>query len=112
MRIALKAVAAMTMVVTLTACSNEGKVDQSLNSVMKQSVANAFALQSNQHLTNVPGLFVASIDGTMSGNPWDAQGRRYVPQLQLLCRGRASEVLRSEEHTYELQSLIRISNDV
>lgn len=89
----LKAITAMTMAVALIACTNEGKVDQSLNSMMKQSVANAFALPSNQHLTNVPGLFVASIDGTVSGNHWDAQGRRYTPQLMLLCRGRESEVL-------------------
>lgn len=93
MSIALRAVTAMTMVVALMACTNEGKVDQSLNSVMKQSVAKAFALPSNQHLTNVPGYFAASIDGAMSGNHWNAQGRRYAPQLLLVCRGRESQVL-------------------
>ncbi len=93
MSIALRAVAAMTMIAALSACTNEGKVDQSLNSVMKQGVAKAFSLPSNQHLTNVPGYFTASIDGAMSGNHWDAQGRRYAPQLLLICRGRESEVL-------------------
>src|SRR3546814_20248871 len=77
----------------MTGCRKQGKSDRSLNGVMKQSVANAVAVPSNHHLTNGPVLFVASIDGTMSGNHWDAQGRRYVPQLQLLCRGRESEVL-------------------
>ena len=93
MCIALKTVAVMTMSVALIACTNEGTVDQSLNSVMTQSVANAFALPTNQHLTNLPGYFAASIDGVMSGNHWDAQGRRYSPQLMLLCQRRESLVL-------------------
>jgi len=93
MSIALRAVAAMTMSAALIACTNEGKVDQSLDSVMAQSVANVFALPTNQHLTNLPGLFMASIDGAMGGNHWDAQGRRYSPQLLLHCRGRESDVL-------------------
>lgn len=92
MSIALRAVAAMTMAVVLVACTNEGKVDQSLNSVMVQGAARAFALPTNQHLSNLPGHFMASIDGAMSGNHWDAQGRRYVPQLLLVCRGRESDV--------------------
>jgi hypothetical protein len=88
----LKTITAMTMAVVLIACTNEDKIDQSLNSVMKQSVAKAFALPSNQHLTNLPGLFKASIDGTMSGSHWDARGRRYSPQLLLHCQGRESLV--------------------
>ncbi len=93
MSVLLKTIAAMTMAVVLIACTNEDKIDQSLNSVMKQGVAKAFALPSNQHLTNLSGNFMASIDGTMSGSHWDAQGRRYVPQLILLCRGRESDVM-------------------
>lgn len=92
MSIALRAVAAMTMIAALVACTSEGKVDQSLNSVMDQSVTRAFALPSNQHLTNLPGHFMALIDGTMGGDHWDAFGRRYAPQLLLLCQGRESHV--------------------
>lgn len=88
----LKATAAMTTSVALLACTNEGKIDQSLNSVIKQSVAKAFALPSHQHLTNLPGQFMAMIDGTMSGDHWDAYGRRYSPQLVLHCQGRESVV--------------------
>lgn len=92
MSIVLKAVAAMTMIAALVGCTNEGKVDQSLDSLMAQGVTRAFALPSNQHLTNLPGYFMASIDGTMGGNHWDAHGRRYAPQLLLLCQGRESHV--------------------
>lgn len=92
MSTAPKAVAAIAMIAVLVACTNEGKVDQSLNSVMAQSVARAFALPSNQHLTNLPGYFMASIDGAMGGDHWDARGRRYVPQLLLACQGRESQV--------------------
>ncbi len=93
MSILLKTIAAVTMAVVLVACTNDDKIDQSMNSVMKQGVARAFALPSNQHLSDLPGHFMASIDGTMSGDHWDAQGRRYVPQLLLLCRGRESDVM-------------------
>lgn len=90
--IVLRAVAAMTMIAALIACTNEGKVDQSLNSMIAQGAAKAIALPSNQQLTNLPGYFMASIDGTMGGNHWDAQGRRYSPQLILACQRRESQV--------------------
>lgn len=92
MSMPLKAVATATMVVGLIACTNEGKLDQSLNSMMAQGAAKAIALPSNQHLTNLPGHFMASIDGAMGGDHWDAYGRRYVPQLLLACQGRESQV--------------------
>lgn len=88
-----RAFTAMAMVALLVACTNEGKVDQSLKSVMAQSVANALTPSTNHHVTNLSGHFQASVDGVMSGNHWDASGRRYSPQLMLGCFKRESDVL-------------------
>lgn len=84
------------LIVALAGCSKDQqapKVDQSLESVMVQSVARVFSPASHQRLTNLPGMFMATVDGAMDGDHWDAHGRRYKPQLILECQKRESRVL-------------------
>ncbi|MGQ0799662.1 MAG: hypothetical protein ACT4NL_06080 [Pseudomarimonas sp.] len=70
----------------MTACTSDKQVDQSLPSVVAQSVAKV--VPSRIQAQNLPGHFSVTIDGDMPGDHWDAHGRRYTPQLILMCSGR------------------------
>lgn len=82
--------AACAFALALSACTRDGKIDQSLGSGIAQGIASA--VPSNHRMQNLPGYFSAMVDATLEGDHWDAHGRRYVPQLMLGCQGRESAV--------------------
>jgi len=81
---------ASALALLLSACTRDGKVDQSLGSGMAQGIAST--APSHHRLHNLPGYFSATVVAPREGDHWDAHGRRYVPELVLGCTGRESVV--------------------